>query len=70
MKLVSAEGNLQLQRALAHAYVTTLVDIFANHLDTLMVTADVLQTLVSPNPTGLKEELNQSIGKLQKSPFN
>lgn len=57
MKLVFAEGNVQLQRALAHSYVTTLVDIFVNHLDTLMVTADVLQTLVSPNPPGLKEKL-------------
>jgi hypothetical protein len=57
MKLVPAEGNLQLQRALAHIYVTTLVDIFVHHLDTLMVTADVLQTLVIPNPPGLKEKL-------------
>lgn len=57
MKLVSAEGNLQLQRALSHAYVTTLVDIFVSHLDTLMVTADLLQTLVFRNPPELKEKL-------------
>lgn len=57
MKLVAAEGNIELQRALAHVYVTTLVDIFVNHLDTLMVTADILQTLVHRNPPGLKEKL-------------
>ena len=57
MKLVSAEGNLQLQRALGHVYVTTLVEIFVNHLDTLMVAADLLQTLVHHNPPGLKEKL-------------
>ncbi len=57
MKLVSAEGNMQLQRALAHTYVTTLVNIFVNHLDTLMITADLLQTFVYHNPPGLKEKL-------------
>lgn len=57
MKLVPAEGNLQLQRALAHAYVTTLVDIFVKHLDTLTVVADVLQTLVQRDPPELKEKL-------------
>lgn len=57
MKLVPAEGNLQLQRALAHAYVTTLVNIFVNHLDTMMVVADVLQTLVQRDPPELKEKL-------------
>jgi len=57
MKLVPAEGNLQLQRALGHAYVTTLVDIFVKHFDILMVVADVLQTLVQPNPPDLREKL-------------
>jgi hypothetical protein len=43
MRLIRADGNIDMQRALSHPYVKTIVDILVEHKDTLDVVAEVLQ---------------------------
>lgn len=43
MKLVSAEGSIPMQQALAHSYVKTIVDIILQHRETLGIVAEVLR---------------------------
>lgn len=60
MKLVDANGNLQLQRALDHAYVKTIAEFLYEHLDQkdlLEEVTEILQSCVRKNQPELQEKL-------------
>ena len=57
MKLVRADGNIELQKALANSYVHTIVDIFVRDKETLMLAAELLKTHIKREQPGLKEKL-------------
>jgi hypothetical protein len=58
MKLVRADGNVRLQRALTHTYVRSLVTIFVQHQDILDIAADILQNCVYKAHPDLQDKLN------------
>jgi hypothetical protein len=57
MKLIRADGNIELQRALTNPYVRTIVDIFIKDKEALMLAAELLKTHIKREQPGLKEKL-------------
>lgn len=57
MKLAWATGNVDMQNALSHSYVRTIVNILQEHRDTIAFVAEVLQTYQQPKQAGLTEAL-------------
>lgn len=57
MKLTWATGNVDMQNALSHSYVRTIVNILQEHKDTIAFVAEVLQTYQWPKQAVLLEAL-------------
>lgn len=56
MKLVPADGNFELQQAFRNSYVRKIVEIFVRHEEILILVADLLQTHLNREQSGLKEK--------------
>jgi hypothetical protein len=57
MRLIPASGSPQIQRALTHSYVHTIVGIVIQYPDLLSIVAELLQTYQQHAQAGLEDDL-------------
>src|SRR5260370_26690189 len=57
MRLVWAQGNVDMQQALLNTYVRSIVDILLQHREVLEIVSEVLQSFQYPEEPGLAAKL-------------